>query len=117
MEGVVVTSVSGHVPLREARIKSSPEISQSWYFFKLSNQSVPNPLLSNCAEMPGEIVDEPNPPPLPSHLPADVDALLVTLEKKSLNPDIKQALEKWQRAANYLAASTLAYAFAHHADS
>jgi len=54
--------------------------------------------------MPGQTIDTPNPPALPSHLPADVDVLSVSLERKSLNPDVRSSLEKWQRTANYLAA-------------
>jgi xylulose-5-phosphate/fructose-6-phosphate phosphoketolase len=54
--------------------------------------------------MPGEVIDQPNPPALESHLPSEVDVLFVKIEKKPLADDVKIALQKWQRAANYIAA-------------
>jgi xylulose-5-phosphate/fructose-6-phosphate phosphoketolase len=57
--------------------------------------------------MPGEVIDRPNPGPLPSHLPPEVDGLLVKLDKVQLAKDIKNALRQWQRAANYIAAGII----------
>jgi xylulose-5-phosphate/fructose-6-phosphate phosphoketolase len=54
--------------------------------------------------MPGEVIDRPNPPALPSHVPEFVDRLIVKLEGKVLKDDISEGLKKWQRAANYIAA-------------
>jgi xylulose-5-phosphate/fructose-6-phosphate phosphoketolase len=54
--------------------------------------------------MPGEIIDRPNPGPLPSSLPTEVDSLLVKLEKVELAEEVQNALHNWQRTANYIAA-------------
>jgi xylulose-5-phosphate/fructose-6-phosphate phosphoketolase len=54
--------------------------------------------------MPGEIIDRPNPPPLPSHLPDSVNELLVQIEKQKLSDDVHHSLCLFQRAANYIAA-------------
>jgi xylulose-5-phosphate/fructose-6-phosphate phosphoketolase len=56
--------------------------------------------------MPGEVIDRPNPPALPSHLPEFVDQLIVKLERTTLKDDAIEGLKKWQRAANYIAAGT-----------
>ncbi|KPI42168.1 putative phosphoketolase [Cyphellophora attinorum] len=57
--------------------------------------------------MPGEIIDRPNPPPAPSHVPDHVSDLLVKLEKPSLPEKANQALQKYRRAANYIAAAMI----------
>lgn len=57
--------------------------------------------------MPGEVIDRPNPAPLPSQLPGSVEELLAAPEKSSLNEDDRKALEKFRRAANYIAAGEL----------
>jgi xylulose-5-phosphate/fructose-6-phosphate phosphoketolase len=54
--------------------------------------------------MTGEVIDRPNPPALPSHVPEFVDQLIVKLGKTSLKDDTNDGLKKWQRAANYIAA-------------
>lgn len=57
--------------------------------------------------MPGQVIDRPNPQPLPSLIPEFVDELLVKLGKPTLSPETKSALEKFRRAANYIAAVKL----------
>lgn len=58
--------------------------------------------------MPGEVIDRPNPQPLPSHVPEDVaEKLLVKLDKPKLDEKHNQALAKYRRAANYLAAAMI----------
>ncbi|KAF2431718.1 putative phosphoketolase [Tothia fuscella] len=57
--------------------------------------------------MPGEVIDRPNPPALPSHIPDYVDGLIVKLEKTKLKDDVDVAVKKWQRAANYIAAAMI----------
>jgi hypothetical protein len=54
--------------------------------------------------MPGEVIDRPNPPPLPSHLPDSVNELLVQIEKQKLSDDVSHSLRLFQRAADYIAA-------------
>jgi xylulose-5-phosphate/fructose-6-phosphate phosphoketolase len=54
--------------------------------------------------MPGQEIDVPNPPPMPSHLPDNVLELAVQIEKKSLPEDVKKGLVDFQRAACYIAA-------------
>lgn len=54
--------------------------------------------------MPGEVIDRPNPGPLPSQLPDEVAQLAITLESKKLDPEIINALLKFRRAASYVAA-------------
>jgi hypothetical protein len=44
------------------------------------------------SKMAGEILDRPNPQPLPSLIPEYVDNLLVKLDKPNLSPEIKAAL-------------------------
>jgi xylulose-5-phosphate/fructose-6-phosphate phosphoketolase len=54
--------------------------------------------------MPGEVIDRPNPQPLPSHIDESVLSLAVKLEKTKLD-DIEYAgLQNFRRAANYIAA-------------
>ncbi|KAJ9261612.1 hypothetical protein DTO212C5_8255 [Paecilomyces variotii] len=57
--------------------------------------------------MPGEILDKPNPPPLPSDIPDHVNDLLVRLEKASLEGSAADAIHKFRRAACYLAAAMI----------
>ncbi|RMZ91500.1 hypothetical protein DV736_g1277, partial [Chaetothyriales sp. CBS 134916] len=57
--------------------------------------------------MPGEVIDIPNPPPAPSNVPNYVSDLLVKLEKPSLSAETNQALQKYRRAANYIAAAMI----------
>lgn len=58
--------------------------------------------------MPGEVIDKPNPKPLPSHLPGSIDELMVRLKVTSLSKDVHDSLVKFRRAANYIAAGELA---------
>jgi hypothetical protein len=55
-------------------------------------------------KMPGEVIDRPNPKPLPSNVPAVVDELMVKVEQSSLTEEAYDALHKFRRAANYIAA-------------
>jgi xylulose-5-phosphate/fructose-6-phosphate phosphoketolase len=57
--------------------------------------------------MPGEEIDRPNPPPLPSHLPEQVLDLLAKPEKKQLDQDVARSLKDFQSAACYIAASMI----------
>lgn len=61
------------------------------------------------AKMPGEVIDRPNPQPLPSHLPDDLEKLKVKLtqEAKALDQKACDALFKFRRAASYIAAGKL----------
>lgn len=54
--------------------------------------------------MPGEQIDRPNPPPLPSQLPHNVLELAVQLGRKPLPDDDREGLRGFQRAACYIAA-------------
>lgn len=54
--------------------------------------------------MPGEVIDRPNPQPLPSHIEDHVLSLAVKLEKAKLDPSIAKGLQEFRRAANYIAA-------------
>jgi xylulose-5-phosphate/fructose-6-phosphate phosphoketolase len=53
--------------------------------------------------MPGQVIDAPNPPALPSHLPDETLSLAVKIEKKTLGEDAAQSLKDFQRAACYIA--------------
>jgi xylulose-5-phosphate/fructose-6-phosphate phosphoketolase len=57
--------------------------------------------------MPGEVIDRPNPKPFPSLIPEYVDDLLVKIDTPKLAPETSSALEKYRRAANYLAAAMI----------
>ncbi|EXJ60635.1 hypothetical protein A1O7_04788 [Cladophialophora yegresii CBS 114405] len=57
--------------------------------------------------MPGEVIDAPNPQPLPSNVPDYVSDLLVKLEKRTLPDDTNDVVAKFRRAANYIAAAMI----------
>ncbi|KAB5523109.1 XFP N-terminal domain-containing protein [Coniochaeta sp. 2T2.1] len=57
--------------------------------------------------MPGQEIDVPNPPPMPSHLPDNVLELGVKIDKKPLPEDVKKGLVDFQRAACYIAAAMI----------
>ena len=57
--------------------------------------------------MPGEVIDRPNPQPAPSNVPDHVEQLLIKLEKPTLKEDDNHALQKYRRAANYIAAAMI----------
>lgn len=54
--------------------------------------------------MPGEIIDRPNPQPLPSHIPDSVEQLQVKLDRINLDQSACDGLFKFRRAAAYIAA-------------
>lgn len=57
--------------------------------------------------MPGEVIDRPNPPPLPSNVPDEAKSFLVQLDKPTLSDADNHALQKFRRAANYIAAAMI----------
>ncbi|ODH44831.1 hypothetical protein ACO22_00661 [Paracoccidioides brasiliensis] len=57
--------------------------------------------------MPGEVIDKANPKSLPSHLPPLIDQLAVQLSRTSLDENVFRSLQKFQRAANYIAAAMI----------
>ncbi|EQB45717.1 hypothetical protein CGLO_15373 [Colletotrichum gloeosporioides Cg-14] len=57
--------------------------------------------------MPGEVIKEPNPPALPSHLPDSVLDLAVKTEKKPLDAKVAKSLRDFQNAACYIAAAMI----------
>lgn len=61
-------------------------------------------ILTNSIKMPGEVIDRPNPQPIASHVPDDVLALVVKLEKTKLDEHTYEGLQHFRRAANYIAA-------------
>ena len=54
--------------------------------------------------MPGEVIDRPNPQPLPSHIDDHVLQLSVKLDKTKLDEPNYTGLQEFRRAANYIAA-------------
>ena len=54
--------------------------------------------------MPGEEIDRPDPQPLPSHLPEELEKLDIKLSRDTLNQKASDALFKFRRAAAYIAA-------------
>jgi xylulose-5-phosphate/fructose-6-phosphate phosphoketolase len=68
-----------------------------------------NIALNSCHSftMPGEVIDRPNPQPARSNVPDYVGQLLVKLEKPTLSEKTNQALYKFRRAANYIAAAMI----------
>ncbi|KAL0259774.1 hypothetical protein SLS55_005514 [Diplodia seriata] len=57
--------------------------------------------------MPGEVIDRPNPEPLPSHLPDDVLDLAVKLDNTTLPEPHNAQLHAFRRAAAYIAAAMI----------
>ena len=57
--------------------------------------------------MPGEVLDRPNPQPLPSHIPDHVLSLAVQLEKTKLDEAAYNGLQHFRRAADYIAAAMI----------
>ncbi|KAF1983075.1 putative phosphoketolase [Aulographum hederae CBS 113979] len=57
--------------------------------------------------MPGEVIDRPNPQPLPSHLPEEVLKLAVQLEKPKLDDGVNKALIDFRKASLYIAAAMI----------
>ncbi|OQD77846.1 hypothetical protein PENDEC_c002G01690 [Penicillium decumbens] len=57
--------------------------------------------------MPGEVIDRPNPQPLPSHLPDYVENLKIKLNNGPLDQKACDALIKFRRAACYIAAAMI----------
>lgn len=53
--------------------------------------------------MPQEVIDRPNPGPLPSELPDDVSQLAIRLEGVKLDEKEFQAVQKFRRLATYIA--------------
>lgn len=56
------------------------------------------------ATMPGEVIDRPNPQPLPSHLPDSLENLHIELPHDVLDQKACDALLRFRRAAFYIAA-------------
>ena len=54
--------------------------------------------------MPGEVIDRPNPQPLPSLIDDHVLQLSVKLDKSKLDEPTYTGLQEFRRAANYIAA-------------
>ncbi|OOQ87921.1 putative phosphoketolase [Penicillium brasilianum] len=57
--------------------------------------------------MPGEVIDRPNPEPLPSNLPDYLAKLQVALSHQTLDEKTCDALLKFRRAASYIAAAMI----------
>ncbi|EHK17609.1 uncharacterized protein TRIVIDRAFT_194802 [Trichoderma virens Gv29-8] len=57
--------------------------------------------------MAGEVIDQPNPPPLPSQFPASVEDLVVKPHKAPLNSHDLCSLREFQRAACYIASAMI----------
>ncbi|KAJ5239954.1 hypothetical protein N7468_004573 [Penicillium chermesinum] len=57
--------------------------------------------------MPGEVIDRPNPQPLPSHLPDSLYDLRISLPNETLDQKACDALIKFRRAAAYIAAAMI----------
>lgn len=56
--------------------------------------------------MPAEVIDQPNPSPLPSGLPEEIEKLAVQLQCTPLDPKDHDDLAKFRRAACFIAAGT-----------
>ena len=69
----------------------------------------PPPSVHNVdIDMPAEILDRPNPPPGKSQLPDSILNFEVTLDTtKSLTNNEKNAIQKFRRMANYIAAAMI----------
>lgn len=59
--------------------------------------------------MPGEILDRPDPEPLPSNLPTVIDELIVQFDRASIDKSSCDAITKFRRAANYIAAGMMLF--------
>lgn len=74
----------------------------------LRGSLVDHPLIGDelyfIATMPGEVIDRPNPQPLPSHLPDDLENLKIKLPHETLDQKACDSLFKFRRAASYIAA-------------
>jgi hypothetical protein len=70
-------------------------------FSRYSNNNDDN---TTTAKMPGEVIDRPNPQPLPSQIPDNVLELSVKLEKIAISESDLRGLEEFRRASNYIAA-------------
>ncbi|KAL2047306.1 hypothetical protein N7G274_001327 [Stereocaulon virgatum] len=57
--------------------------------------------------MPGEVIDRPNPRPLPSNIDDHVLSLAVKLDKTKLDESTYTGLQEFGRAANYIAAAMI----------
>ncbi|KAL7935184.1 XFP N-terminal domain-containing protein [Trichoderma chlorosporum] len=57
--------------------------------------------------MPGEVIDQPNPPALESQLPASAEDLIVTPQKAPLNSHDLCSLREFQRAGCYIAGAMI----------
>jgi xylulose-5-phosphate/fructose-6-phosphate phosphoketolase len=57
--------------------------------------------------MPGEVTDRPNPQRVRSNVPEYVGQLPLKLDKPTLSEKTNQALAKYRRAANYIAAAMI----------
>ncbi|KAK5146926.1 hypothetical protein LTR04_000942 [Oleoguttula sp. CCFEE 6159] len=57
--------------------------------------------------MPGEVIDRPNPEPLPSNVPDSVRDLAVKLDKLTLPENANASLKEFRRAACYIAAAMI----------
>ena len=65
--------------------------------------------------MPGEVIDRPNPQPLPSNIDDNVLSLAVKLDKTKVDEGTLIGLQEFRRAADYIAAgeSLLGYLRMH----
>lgn len=54
--------------------------------------------------MPGEVIDRPNPQPLPSQIDEHVLSLAVKLDKTKLDESTYTGLREFRRAADFIAA-------------
>lgn len=69
---------------------------------------IPSSAHNTNTNMPGEIIDRPNPPPGKSQLPDSLLNLEITLDTTgSLTEKEKNAIQKFRRMANYIAAAMI----------
>ena len=66
---------------------------------------------NTTANMPGEVIDRPNPRALPSHISDTVLDLAVRLEKLALSDADLKSLELFRQASNYIAAGKCLLSF------
>lgn len=64
--------------------------------------------------MPGEVIDRPNPQPLPSQLPDYLEDLQINLSHEALDQKACDALFKFRRAACYIAAGKCTIQLAYY---